>query len=295
MTHTKRRFWIPLLISLLLTVTLAACGGSGAATEPADEAQPTTAATSAPETGGEEATEEPTPPPTTAPTESTSDDETVEVSGVEAQSLLDVESINSFRLRLSFNVEGEAFPEGETGGTIEGAFTGDPRANHLVIQVEGQEGQAGSFEVIQIEDQIYVKAGGQWIEAPAGSAPQLETYYLFGDELEAAETVTGLERVGQETLSGRQVIHYRGNREFLIANQVGGSEFGIEGVETVQYDIWIDKAEGFPVKQTVLLEGTGVNAENPEAVGRVEYTLEYYDFNADITIEAPQAMDLGGG
>jgi hypothetical protein len=300
-----------LLIGLLLTLTLAACGGGESTPEPAEEVEPTVASepTSAP-TATEpetetEATEEPTAPPspTAAPTavtseepEATAAETSVEVSGVEAQSVLDVASIERFRIRLTFTMEGEAYPESAVNGTIEGAFTTDPRANHLVIQAEGQAELSGTFEIIQIEDQIYLKAAGQWIEAPAGTAPQLEDYYLFGDELEAEETVTGLERVGAETVNGRQTIHYRGAQAFLTANEVSGAAFDIENAETAQYDVWIDEAEGFPVKQTVLFDGPGVNPQNPEATGRIEYVLEYYDFNAEeITIEAPEAIDVGGG
>jgi hypothetical protein len=301
-----------LLIGLLLALTLAACGGESTP-EPAEEAEPTVASEPTPAATATEpepemeATEEPTPPPsptltpTVAPTptgdpEAAGAETPVEVSGVEARSVLDVASIERFRIRLDFTMAGEAYPERAMNGTIEGAFTTDPRANHLVIQAEGETELSGTFEIIQIEDQIYLKAAGQWIEAPAGTAPQLEDYYLFGDELEAEETVSGLERVGEETVNGRETIHYRGDEAFLTANEVSGAAFDVENAETARYDVWIDKAEGFPVKQTVVFDGPGVNPQNPEATGRIEYVLEYYDFNAeDITIEAPEAIDVGGG
>lgn len=288
-----RKLWLSTL--LIATVALAGCGGGekpSAATSAAGATSATQPeATAVPEEPTTPPTAAPTPTakPTSAPTESPKAEpaELIEVSGVKAQSVLDVESIDSFRISLSFRMEGEAFSENQASGTIEGAFTRKPRAHHLVIQVEGEEEQPGEFEIIQIEDQIYLQVAGQWMEAPAGAAPQLEDYYLFGDELKAEETIAGLERVGEETVNGRQTIHYRGDRAFLTTNEVGGGEFDVENAETAQYDVWIDKAEGFPVKQTVVFEGAGVNPQNPEASGRVEYVLEYYDFNADITIEAP--------
>jgi hypothetical protein len=295
-----------LLIGLLLALTLAACGGGPGAPAPAEEAEPTatTEPTSAPTVTEPEpeteTTEEPTSPPspTPAPTAVPTEEPgatPVEVRGVEAQSILDVASIDSFRIRLNFTMEGEAYPESAMNGTIEGEFTTEPRANHLVIQAEGQAELTGTFEIIQIDDQIYLKAAGQWIQAPAGTAPQLEDYYLFGDELEAQETLTGLTRVGEETVNGRQTVHYRGTQAFLTANEVSGAAFDVDNAETAQYDVWIDQAEGFPVKQTVLFDGPGVNPEAPEATGRIEYVLEYDDFNAeDITIEAPEAIGMGG-
>jgi len=288
MTRRKRRAGTIVLVSVVLVLILAACGGGGTS-EPTGDVQPTATSETEPETE-EEPTEEPTlaPSPTPVPTETTPEpatEEPVEVSGIEAQSVLDAPSIDSFRLRLDFTMEGEAYAENTTSGTIEGTFTSDPRAHHLIIQTEGEP--SGSLEIIQIADQIYMQAAGQWIQAPVESTPQLEDYYLFGDELEAGETLAGLERVGEESVNGRQTIHYRGDRAFLTANEVGGGEFNLEAAETAEYDVWIDQAENFPVKQTVLFEGPGVNPANPEASGRIDYVLEYHDFNAEISIEPP--------
>ena len=109
------------------------------------------------------------------------------------------------------------------------------------------------------------------------------TSALLGQDVlgEVDDYVTNL---GTETVNGRATTHYRVDKAgFEQAAAASGQPIDItEG----QLDVWIDEG-GFTVKWELVMDGTGFDDTNPTAQGRLQMSLELYDFGADITIEPP--------
>jgi len=267
----------------MLVLLLAACGGGESASEGTSEGGAETAET----TGGDEVAEpEPKAEEEVAPTE-----EPLDLSN--AKTLDEISDINSFRLRVKIKAEGAAF-EGEEGAAalesgidVEGSFIKEPASQHIVIALGGDEG-LGAFEFLQVEDQGYTKFGEEWIETPVSEAPKIEDL-AFLTPADLADGLDQFKRVGDtETVNGRETVHLYADKDTLAKLETGNEELGIDQAEEVKLDLWFDKSEGFIVKMEIVAEGKGLSETDAEAEGRVEMTLEYYDFNEEIVIEAPE-------
>lgn len=297
MIRHKNWFVVLVMIAVLL---LSACGGP-AETPPAEnnestqeEATATTATEEEPVIAEEEATatSEPTaaPEPTATP-EPTPEatEETLDFS--DASTLEEIESINSFRIHVEMNAEGDAFAEDEAelaGLTMDGSFIKEPPAQHIVMSFgEGAESGFGTIEFIQIDDKGYTNFGGQWVEVPAEQSPEIDDLTFISPK-ELGDEINQLERVGDETINGRETVHLYGDKEILANLSTAEDDLGLDQAEEAQLDLWVDKEEGFIVRMSIVAEGTGLNEENPEASGRMEMTINYTDFNADFQIEAPE-------
>ncbi|MDQ4075262.1 MAG: LppX_LprAFG lipoprotein [Chloroflexota bacterium] len=313
MNRQRRLFLVLLLVAAML---LAACAGGATPAPPT--ATVDIEATEGTDEGGEVAEEseeadlieEPTEEPeATEELEETEEPEAVEEaeeeadpSELEALSLEEVESINSFRVRMQISSEGEAFEEDEEvqSGTIslEGAITKEPPAQQLkmVFDVDSEEMAmfGEGIEFIQVGDTAYTKLGGEWIQVPAEEAAPDVNQFLFIQPEDITEDLERLERVGEEEISGRRTIHYRGDREAIAElDQENDEEVDLENLDEAQLDIWIDQEENFIVRMEMVLEGTGINQDQPEASGRVAVLLEYFDINEDFTIELPEELEAG--
>ncbi|MDT0346068.1 hypothetical protein [Streptomyces litchfieldiae] len=113
-----------------------------------------------------------------------------------------------------------------------------------------------------------------------------------------------IELVGEETLDGVEVSHYRGTISTEDALENGGGAgllteeerrrladaMGEQGIESYHLDVWVDEND-LPVR---------INQSYDTDSGPVEYEVRYSDFGADVTVEAPPAgsvldfMDLMG-
>lgn len=207
-----------------------------------------------------------------------------------------IDQINSFRLRITLQLEGEAFEGQEdfealdSGVNIEGAFVKEPTAQHIVMSLGGNNNQeVSNIEFIQVGDKGYTNFAGQWIEAPIDDAPSIEDL-AFITPKDLADKLEQLERIGDtEQINGRETIHLRADKDTLAKLNSGDQDLGIPNeAEVAEMDLWLDQSESFIVKMQILAEGKGLNEENPQATGRVEMTLEYYDFNEEIVIQAPE-------
>lgn len=275
--YTKRL--LPLLL-LALVLLLAACGGGAAQPEASGETGGETAAETAGEeaTTGEESAEEPAA------------EEEAPLDFSEARTLEDIEDINSFRMRVTLEAEGDALAADSdmammAGGlSIESAVVKEPAAQHISMSIGGAEGMAVEF--LTVDGKAYGKMGDQWVESTVDQTPNLEDLMLIKPQ-DMGEDLSKLERVGNETLNGRETVHLRGDKEMMAS--LGESDTsGLTNAENVQFDIWIDQAEGFVVKMEVLAEGKGISEASPDAEGKIHLIVEYYDFNEEIQIEAPE-------
>lgn len=284
MTVHKR--WLVVVV-LLASLLLAACGGSGAGPAAGEGGEGSEGAAPA-ATNTAAATATPVPSPTPE----------VTMSLGEVVSVQEVDEINSFRMRMVLQAMGEAFEE-EGGGSelpggeivIEAEFIKEPLAQRILMNLGGEEGaMLGNIEVVRIGDTVYTNFGGQWIEAPADNAPDVDEFMIIKPQ--DIKSLENMEEVGREEVNGRNTIHYRGDKEALAT--LGDEELDVSDVEEAELNLWIDAETGFVVRMTMDAAGTGINDEAPDLFGNIYLELDYTDFNEDFTIEAPEqeAQDL---
>lgn len=270
-----------LSLCLILMLLLAACSGGESASEGTSEGGAESSETT---NGNEVAEPEPEVEEEVAPIE-----EPLDLSN--AKALDEVAEINSFRLRINIKAEGDAF-EGQEGAAalasgidVDGSFVKEPASQHIVMGLGGEG--LGTLEFVQVGDQGYAKFGEAWSEAPADQAPKIEDL-AFLTPADLADGLDEFERKGDETVNGRETVHLYADKEVFAKLETGNEELGIDQAEEVTLDLWFDKSEGFIVKMAIVAEGKGLSETDAEAAGRVEMTLEYYDFNEEIVIEAPE-------
>lgn len=282
--YTKRL--LPLLL-LALVLVLAACGQPAqpaAGTDTGGESAAGADATGEDAAGadaGEEAAAE----------EETAAEEEAPLDFSEARSLDDVADINSFRMRVVLEAEGDALTADSdlammAGGlSIESALVKEPAAQHVSMSIGGAE-MGMAVEFLTVDGKAYGKMGDQWVESSIEQMPNLDELILIKPQ-DMGEDINKLERVGNETLNGREVVHLRGDKAMMASMEESDSS-GLLDAENVQFDMWIDRKDGFVVKMEVLAEGKGISETDPDAEGKISFVLEYYDFNADIEITAPE-------
>lgn len=295
-----RRIVLALMVAILMTAVLSACG--------APEAEPTTApaptntpipatATPAP------ATNTPVPPTDTpvSPTDTPAPEKSTEAeptkpaateSGVSAKpkwspkDLFAQSEIKSYRSTLDFTVSGPAF-EAEQNMTfvIRGEYTKDPEAQHMVIDA----GEEFSMEMVQIGDRSWINFGGTWMETSSDDTGDI-TDELMIFNVEDIGDLDDFEKVGTDTINGFKTIHYRFDQETLFKALADPEDLvGLEGLKTATGDIWVTD-DGVVMKWAMHFEGTGFDTENVEAEGTMDMTYELYDINAaDISIQPPEA------
>jgi hypothetical protein len=319
---SNKRWFMPFL--LLLVLVLAACGG--AAAEPTPAPAPTTATTGqGGDDGGddvaeepeateepadveptEEPAEEPTEEPAEEPTEEPAEEPTAEAGDDDSANLPggstsidDAEDINSYRFSAEITASGEAFEADEDmamfgdGITIEGAFIKEPPASDVMLEIPG----FGELGFREVDGNAYANFGGSWIESTPEEALNVDDLApITADDL--GDDLDRMENLGEEEVNGRDTTHYRADKELLqeIAeeNDEGDASFNFNDADEANLDVWLDDQYGFVVKMELVAEGAGLNEDVPDASGRVEFLIDYYDFNADdIEIEVPELTDLG--
>lgn len=305
---SNKRWFMPFL--LVLVLVLAACGGAAAQPTPAPTSTTAETTQGGDDAGEEEATEvpeptaepteevEPTeePEPTAEPTEEVETDEP-SILG-ESTTIEDAEDITSYRFSATITASGEAFEGDEDmamfsdGITIEGAFTKEPPASDVALEIPG----LGEIGFREVDGSAYANFGGMWTESSSDEALNVDdlspiTADDIGDDLDR------MEDLGEEEVNGRDTDHYQADKELLqeIAEEKGEtSDFNFADADEASLDVWLDQEYGFVVKMELVAEGEGLNDQAPDSSGRIEFLIEYFDFNSDdIVIEVPEITDTG--
>ncbi len=214
--------------------------------------------------------------------------------------VFDAAGVNSYRGRMSWTAVGDCGARSCDRGKVEGEFIRN------ASRVQGY----GGHEVIQVDSQAWHREypGGDWMAGDAygfGEPVPPLSFAWFSPATTSLKSLQALGavndyllEVGNETVNGRSTVHYRVDKtgiELAAAN--AGHRIAItEG----NLDVWIDDAGQFPVKWQLVVDGKGyfancwgdctltyLNADIDQDGGRFEWSLELYDFGADITIEPP--------
>ena len=269
-----------LLLIVLLTLPLAACGLVRQGRTPAD---PTATArtvapkkTPAPATGGGRG------PAAAATATAPSQDAPRTAGGVAVPA--DIAAINSYTFFSRIVMAGEAFAI-PSDTIVKARVVKDQAAYQLVMTVAGLE-----TTIIQIGDTTYTQADvgvDIWVRGPASeSLYALQDYeYVAGEDY--LDDLGQMENLGVEEINGRRATHYRADREALAAINDPAIDFDFSQADEAQLDIWIDLEFNFPIKSVFIGEGVGMNTTDRSRSGRMELYSEFGEINGDFTIEAP--------
>jgi hypothetical protein len=179
-----------------------------------------------------------------------------------------VEQAKTFRFAFSWDEPYSAAGEGAI----------DLAEERLSIRMQLDESRGdvatGPFELVVADDKLYVRSpefpvveGKHWIEmeGPAGTVD----YPDPSSALDLLRPRSDFDQIGQEDVRGVQTTRYRGT--------VGEDAKGIAPAGSV-VDAWVD-ADGYLRR---------VSFEDGEATA----TIEFYDFGAELSIEAPPSDEV---
>lgn len=197
-------------------------------------------------------------------------------------------SLQSYRTRAVWRTEKADGTVEEM--TIEAAATRNPAAQRLLIVSE-----EGETELIQIEDQVWLRFGDEWIQTSSSEAEDVEdqfSSFLSEDWItDLNEEANSVEFVGTETVNGLKTRHYRTEVKSAIAQllQAGNEEATFESGTA---DVWLADENSLP--RFVVRSVVTLKAKTNEGTETVSWTQDVYDVNADIAIEPPESGPAGG-
>ncbi len=222
----RARLWTWLALVLLL-VLASACGG-GTESTPTPQGQPQPAAVQpTPTQPPTKPTSQPTPisaKPTPAPNTSPTRAEPDTSSNAEQPPKVtfglprNAQNIQDFRAHFIVRVIAEGLPDKEgmpsdmplLEWTIE--QTRDPAAKRMVMEgmmirdnMRGEAREQGVMEIIQVEDKVWMKAGGSVLMITDSETPKPDEDLK---DLSSMFSATDWEKQGQETVNGFDTIHY---------------------------------------------------------------------------------------
>jgi len=288
--------WLPILLIAILALSACSRGNKGAEAEPtvaptvevpaaeapaaeeqapAPETPPT--ATPAPEAAAKPAVTLPTPTPDSdaAAAHEEAAAPAPPSGGPLVQAVENMENINTYRTRMTM-----AFESPSDSGTvsIEGEYVKEPKAQRLRLDAQ-TGGESQQMEMIFLNDAYYFNVEGVWMQLPS---PMFNIEEMVPVQTQdVTDMMPYMTEVGVETVNGRETTHYQGDRDALAEL---GVATGDTGVELIQWDLWIDTQEDVVIK--LAMEGNDNNADGGPT--HFTATVEYYDLNADIVIEAPE-------
>lgn len=243
---------------------------------PTDQAQPITAATDEPTAA---------PPSAESNAETTETTETTVLTTEQLAIIEDVPSIDRYRMRLTMSSE---IPDRNTYVEVEAAYIKEPPTEEIVMQVE-ERGETQIITTYLVDGLRYMRSGDMVVQT-ADARMNLNELTLIQPR-DATLLDDRFAVVGEETLNGRETIHYQGGPEAVPTGSTAGDSFDVTSLASARIDLWVDQAEQFIVAMEV-------NAENTEGAGeQIRMRFEYYDFNSpEIVIEAPEgAAAMPGG
>ncbi len=155
----------------------------------------------------------------------------------------------------------------------------DPKkpASHLKMDVSGM-----AIEIIMLDGEAYLKMdllGDQWMrtdpdtaaQMAGGGAPNLGQWAE-----DYGKYIQSVEKVGEDTVDGVAVTHYRLKLSPEALSELGGGS-DIGEVTSIDYEVWVD-ADGFTRKFAVDMPG-----ETP-----VKMNATMSDINQPVSIKAPK-------
>ncbi len=292
----KRIYWMISLL-LILSVVLAACGGSDepatAVAEPA--AQGETAVAEEQVNTQEKPTVPPTAlsEPTAVPTVETPEETAVAFKDLQ---LLQLEELSSYRYEMVMEIVGTLADSTVVTQTMvmNLAVSADPPATSMVMTAEGMTGmeEFGSMEFVQIGDTSYIVIPEMGCMAlPVSEDNPMSTAEL-ADSFSPESITEDLDKVtfvGEDTINGIAVLHYTFDETSLAAEEAAG-------VETAEGHLYVAKVGGFLVRSIMTVTGSSTFAADlgedaPFKTATTFIEMNLMDVNEAVNIEPPAACE----
>lgn len=183
---------------------------------------------------------------------------------------------------FSFTDEVEGKPE---SGSIEmsGAFAGPDRR----MAAWKDLGSGEEFSVIRVGDEAWMREGDKWTPIPAMVADAMtQVVLMFAPATSWGELAGGVGTtatyVGTETVNGIRARHYASTYRDWVENED-------VKVEDASGDVWIAEA-GYPVRYRFTAKGVDEKGYKGTAL----WSMDLFDVNSDVRIEAPQVVEDSG-
>ena len=286
-----RRYWLLLTLTILLALTLTACGGKGNDTPSAKEttapvAQATVRSSAAQKQPAAEPTMETEAVLTDEPTEApaaTPEDDSLSLASRDTG----LDALSSYR--LTWHAEWKSTDQGkEEQGAWDWTeeYTSDPKAHHLTMSTpdSSDPGKTGAFEMWQIGDTSYMKSGedDECISFSTEGAEKDIQKGSFNPSM--LGSIEDAKYVGRETINGIPTKHYKYNSKTGMLAALG----------EVSGETWVASDGGYVVKDTVKWTGggglLGLGASTT-ATGDGSWTWELSDVNKPIEIKPPEGCE----
>jgi predicted small lipoprotein YifL len=285
-----RRYWLLLTLTILLALTLTACGGKGNDTPSAKETAAPAAEATAPKpaagTKPTAATQKktaaaPTAEPTEAPA-ATPEDESLSLASRDTG----LDALTSYR--LTWHAEWKSTDQGkEEQGTWDWTeeYTSDPKARHLSMSIPDSSDTArtGAFEMWQIGDTSYMKSGED-AECMSFSTEGAEKDIQKGTfSPSMLGSIEDAKYVGRETINGIPTKHYKYDSKTGMLTALG----------EVSGETWVAIDGGYVVKDTVKWKGGGgfFGLGSNTATGEGTWTWALSDANKPFEIKPPDGCE----
>ena len=199
-----------------------------------------------------------------------------------------LDQLDSYRATISYELK--KADGTEESFRLEQAATREPAAQHLKMSSAD-----GDIEYIQIEDQMWIRFGEEWIQGSSDTADMGDDG--FGSMLFSSDDwISGVEQddyeyLGKETVNGIKTKHYRvayseGWMGLLDQADADGD------IDSGVADVWIANEPDLPefiVRYRVELEGTLDGEEST-----ITLAQDVTEVNEDVNIEAPEGVAMGG-
>jgi hypothetical protein len=283
-----RRNWLLLTLTILLALTLAACGGKDDKPPAAEETAAPAAEATAPKTAAKteptaapqkKAAAEPTAEPTEAPA-ATPEDESLSLASRDAG----LDALTSYR--LTWRAEWKSTDQGkEEQGAWDWTeeYTSDPKAHHLSMSTPDSNDPAknSAFEIWQIGDTSYMKNGEDQAcvsFSTEGAENDIQKGTFNPSMLGSIEDA---KYVGRETINGIPTKHYKYNSKTGMLAALG----------EVSGETWVATDGGYVVKDVVKWTGGGGLfglGASITATGNGSWTWELTDVNQPFEIKPPE-------
>lgn len=175
---------------------------------------------------------------------------------------------------------------GEFNMQGEGAVDVDNNAIRLTMDMFIIE-----MEMIQVDDECFVRSnwtGDLWQRDDCDSQETGSDDFFFGDNptgvLDAFEDMdSDIEDLGEEEVNGVDTRHFRVT--------VNDPELGDQGVPV---DIWIDN-DGRPARIVLTMDSDSGDFAEMDGMGSISVTFNFFDWGADVDIQAPAEDEIGEG
>jgi hypothetical protein len=290
-----RRNWLLLTLTILLALTLAACGGKDDKTPAAEETAAPVAEATAPKTVAKtaptaapqkKATSEPTAEPTVEPTAAPAATPEAESLSLDSRDT-GLDQLTSYR--LAWHAEWKSTDQGkEEQGAWDWTeeYTADPKAHHLTMTTPDSSDPAktGALEMWQIGDTSYMKSGEneECISFSSEGAGKDIQKGAFSPSM--LGRIEDAKYVGRETVNGIPTKHYKYNSKSGMLAALGEASG----------ETWVATDGGYVVKDMVKWTGGGGLfgfGASTTATGDGSWTWELSDVNEPFEIKPPEGCE----